>query len=190
MVQKTGLGIAPIEALAFNINQLTGIGVGTLFSIIGVIFVIIQMIIKHKEFKLREVIQLLFMVIYGLFVDLVIYFVFPNDLQLSTSLKWILFAFGQTISYLGIGLFVASGVIVAPLECLCMTVSHSYKLQFKHARWIVEGIVLIIALLLFIFGDLAISNIGLGTILILIASGPIIQSLIEYFSRMYARFNV
>lgn len=190
LVQKTGLGIAPIEALAFNINQLTGIGVGTLFSAIGVLFVMIQMIILHKEFKMRDIIQLVFMFIYGFFVDMILLLLFPNDFQSTMSMKWIIFAIGQSISFIGIGLFVASNVIIAPLESLVLTVSKKMKLEFKYARWIVEALIVIVALMLYIIGDLQMSNIGLGTVLILVFSGPVIQYAIESFSRMYTRLDV
>lgn len=156
---------------------------------LGVAMVVFQKAILQKEFEFKKIIQLLFMVVYGLFVDLMLLFVFPSDLSVSTTMRLILFGIGQVISLAGIGLFVASNMIIAPLESTCLAIVQRYALPFRHARWIVESASIAIALLLFVMADLSASNVGVGTLIILLISGPSIEWFIHRFNAMYAKIE-
>ncbi len=181
-VQKSGVGIAPMEALAYNVSAASGLSVGTWLTISGLVLVVLQLIMI-KKLRFKTMLQLTFMFIYGFFVDMLLATIFKGDIQTTNVTKWLLFAIGQIISFVGIGLFVASEVLLAPLEGATITLADKMKKEFKNARWFIEAIILGLAILAFIVFDLDVSNIGLGTLIIFIGSGPFIQIFIEFFSK-------
>lgn len=65
----SGLGISPLNSLAFVLGEITGIQMGYITMILYVVYVFIEFLIKGKEFRGVDLLQVPVAVLFGFFVN-------------------------------------------------------------------------------------------------------------------------
>ena len=65
----SNLGVSPVSALPLSISEVIGVSLGKITIGVYTFYVLIQIIILRKDFKLKSLMQLLFSFVFGFFVD-------------------------------------------------------------------------------------------------------------------------
>ncbi|HJJ47370.1 MAG TPA: DUF6198 family protein [Methanocorpusculum sp.] len=66
---QAGLGISPISCLPYVLNQWLGISVGTMTLIMNIIFLILQIAILRKAFKIYQLLQIPLLFVFSAAID-------------------------------------------------------------------------------------------------------------------------
>lgn len=145
---KANVGVGAYEALNMNINQLTGIKIGTLAIALNMTCVLIQWLLLKKDFSFRQFLQVPVTLILGQVLNVMLYTVFANITIEQYWMKIAMVILGGLIAAIGVGSMMALNYINMPLEGACMAFSSRYGLNFGKVRQIVDVLLIASALLI------------------------------------------
>jgi uncharacterized membrane protein YczE len=158
MVQAQ-LGVAPADVLATGGAKQFGIGVGTMGWINGFAFTLLAILVRRPP----SFGTLLGTVLVGQAVNIVLPLI-PKADALAVRLPMMLG--GMALLYLAISVGVATTLGTGPMELLMLGL-HDKGMSMQVARWGIEGVV--------VAGGIALGGqIGLGTVLFVVLTGPVL----------------
>ena len=187
-VVNANLGVTAVTSLPFVFSLITDINIGTVFTGMFIIFILLQIVLLRKEFKWINLTQIIFSAIFGYFVNLAEFIV--GDFVLPTY-------FGQLVM-LGIGIFLVSlGIVIymeaklvsLPPEGLDEAIAHKIpKCEFYQAKIGKDSIMVItsIALSFMFLGGLY--GIREGTIIATILIGKLISIISKLIAPIVTKF--
>ena len=161
---NSNFGISPVNSIPAVLNAMTGLQMGNCVVIVFSLFIVLQILIKRKEFKPIHLTQLVFSTIFGKFVDLTGAilgdFSFPG---LAGRIAMMLLS--VLLIAIGVSLYVGVELINMPMEGLTMAITEKSKGKtFHQIKVRVDTTVVIIALILtFIFIKPIQANLGIQT---------------------------
>ncbi len=182
------LGVSPISSVAYVLHNVTGLSIGTITMLEFSVYVLAQILLLRKKFKMRSFLQLGFGIAFGLFVDLSLFIttIFKVENLFIQSGYLVL-----SIILIALGLvFILSADIVpnAP-EGLMLAIKDIFKFKFSNIKTIFDSSCVIfsslIALLLLV--EFSQSGIGIGTLLTALLVGKVLGFLM---SRMKKPLNL
>ena len=157
LIIYSAVGAGAWDTVAIGLNQSWGLTIGICTVIIQVFVVLVTGIIERKRLQYESIIAI---AIRSIFLDAWIYLVFNHmDQAASWEIQWLYFMFGIISMGIGIGIY---------MEAHFPKSNNRFKLSINTSRFIVE---LSGAVIGFLLGG----PVGLGTLLIALAVGKIIQ---------------
>lgn len=170
------LGSGAYDALNLGLSATFGHSVGFWIEFIGILFLLIEAVIRRGVPRFFALIP---MFLEGTFIDF--WMKVLEDITVDTLLaEAVVFALGVTLIGLGIAVYIQPNFAPAPVDLLMVSISERFKISIRMAKTILEATLLVLAL--FVGGP-----IGLGTILMTLTIGPIIQFFIKPSSTVYGR---
>jgi uncharacterized protein len=168
------LGAGAWDALNVGLSNLIGFTVGTWVILIGVVLIFINALLLKKR---PEFISIVTVLIIGYFIDFWLLFVFP-DLKLETMLvRFIILIIGVLLMGVGIATYLQAKFAIIPIDRFMMAIQLRLKVSLGVAKTIAEVTALVFA---FIVGG----PIGIGTILVTVSIGPMIQLFFPHLERV------
>lgn len=173
---NSNLGISPVNSLPYVVSQVTGVAMGTWVIIIFCGYILLQILILRREFKLINLTQIIFSTIFGFFVD------FARMLLGDFSLPhyWgqlIMLAVSILLVAIGVFLYISVDIVPMPMEGLSLAIAQKTNIPFPKMKIIVDctvvGISIIISLLFF----RRLEGIREGTVATAVFAGTIIGAL-------------
>jgi len=170
---KANIGYTPWDVFHAGIANKTGLSIGAVIIIVGLILVIIVTLLKEK-FGLGTISNI---ILIGLFIDILIHLnIIPTAENFIIGI--ILLILGLFIIAIGAYFYIKSGFGAGPRDNLMVVFARKSKLPAGLCRSIIE-------LLVTVFGWLLGGMAGLGTVISVIAIGFCIQIVFRIF-----RFDV
>jgi uncharacterized membrane protein YczE len=154
------LGLSPWEVLHQGISRNTGIPIGTVGIITGVL-VLVLWIPLHERIGIGTILNV---ILIGLVVDLTLWFM-PETID-ETWLRWILMLGGTVAIAFGSGLYIGTGLGPGPRDGLMMGLQRK-GINVGIARIGIEVSVLVI-------GWLMGGTVGVGTVVFAFGVGPLV----------------
>ncbi|MDQ0256663.1 putative membrane protein YczE [Evansella vedderi] len=162
---KSDLGVGPWDAFFVGLASRVGLTTGSWVFIIGFLLVLINSLIVWKR---PELIGMLTMFILGLLIDFWQLVVF-SEFVLSLMYVRVFFLLGGIVIIgLGVALYLQANFARNPIDGLMLAVQKRTGKSMTISKTIVEVTALILAILVG-------GPIGVGTIIVAIFIGPIIQ---------------
>ena len=173
---KSGLGVSPSAGLAYVLSQIFPLSMGLFTTFVNVIFVIVQIALLRKNYKIINLLQLVVVFLFSYFTDLTLAIVSPLEIS-SYPIRLILCIVSCLIMAFGVFLEVKAGLIVMASEGAISAISDKIHLDFGTVKiildWVFIGLSTLISLLYF-------------KSLIGVREGTIIAAfLVGYFVRFY-----
>lgn len=171
-----GLGASPYDTVTLNISLITNIQAGIIIFIFNALFLILYFI-KFKNKDIYMSIIVLFTL--SFFVDGFIYLLTWKVFNIDFSQMWlriVLFVIGFLSNALGVSLIENTKVSKSALECFVTFMNHTLlkKVSYSTSRIIVEVSFTIVGGVVGLIFLKSLSNVNIGTIIYMIASGPMI----------------
>jgi uncharacterized membrane protein YczE len=160
MMVQAQLGVAPADILATGGAKQLGIGVGTMGWINGFAFTVLAIAVRRPP-SLGTVLGT---VLVGQAVNVTLPLM-PETQALAMRLPMTLV--GMALLYLAISVGVATTLGTGPMELLMLGLNDK-GLSMQVARWGIEGVVVVGGILLG-------GQIGLGTVLFVLLTGPVLS---------------
>lgn len=175
------LGAGAWDALNVGLSNLTRITVGewVIFTVghwvilIGVILIFINALLLKKR---PEFISIVTVVIIGYFIDFWLLVVFP-DFNIETMLmRIVILLSGVLLMGFGIATYLQGKFAIIPIDRFMLAIQTRLKVSLGVAKTIAEITALIFA---FLIGG----PIGIGTIIVTLSIGPMIEIFYPYLER-------
>jgi uncharacterized membrane protein YczE len=168
MMVLAGLGLSPWEVMAQGISFKTGIPIGTVGILIGIVVLFVWIPLKEKV----GIGTILNVLIIGIVIDLTLWLA-PESVD-GLAVRWILLLGGILLVGIGSGLYIGAGLGPGPRDGL-MTGIARRGVNIGLARFGIEITVLVAGWLLG-------GTVGIGTVLFAFGMGPLIAILLPRLS--------
>lgn len=165
---RANLGTGAWDALIVALSRITGFTVGTWIILIGVILLIVNATILRK---IPDFPALITVIILGSLVD---FWLNSTSIPtLSFMMSFALFSLGLLITAFGVAVYTQAQFAITPIDRLMFVIQRKTGYSLRVSRFISEGAALVLA---FLFKG----PIGVGTIIVTILLGPLIQFFVQF----------
>ena len=180
-ITKSALGTSQFSSIPYVISlNFSKISFGTATFIFNMLFVLIELLILKKKFKLIQSLQIVANILFSWFIDISMYFL--NWFQLDNLiLRFICLLIGCAILALGISIEVAPDTIVVPGEGIVRVIAQETHKEFGKIKIYFDVTLIIIATILsFVFFH-SLKGVGIGTIISALLVGKFVQLIDNHF---------
>ena len=145
---NSNLGMSPVNSIPAVLSAITNIEMGTCVIIIFSLFIVAQILIKRRQFRLIDLTQLIFSTIFGFFVD------FTNFLMGGICLptvagRVVMMLISLVLIAIGVSAYVATDLINMPMEGMTLAITQAVKDKtFRQVKVVVDTATVVIALVL------------------------------------------
>lgn len=167
LIVRADLGLAPWDVFHQGVSERTGISIGTVIILVGVVLMLLWIPLRQRM-GIGTVLNALEI---GLVVDVVLAVV--PELG-STLTRWLAFVAGLCLVGLGGGLYIGSGLGPGPRDGLMVGLHERFGWSIRLSRTIVE-------LCAFTAGWLLGGSVGVGTVVFAFGIGPLTHQTLGWF---------
>ncbi|WP_243291625.1 YitT family protein [Bacillus sp. FJAT-47783] len=177
---KANIGTGAWDALNVGLSQVSGWTVGTWVILVGLLLIFVNSFISKERPMMYS---MLTPILIGFTIDFWI-MVGLDDLQFnSILLRYILFFIGLFLIAVGVSFYLQANIAPNPVDQFMLSLNKRFGMSLMMAKTIGEVLALILAI--FLNGP-----IGIGTIIITIIIGPIIQLFYGPVQLLYKKWKV
>ena len=170
MMIIANLGVAPWEVLNIGLYQTLGLTIGTWAQLVGIFIIIISYLIARIRPGIGTILNMLF---FGWFIVLFIWLDLVPTFEGFVQ-NFLLFLVSLVLISIGIGMYLSSRLGAGPRDTFMIAIHERKGWSIQIVRSIIE----IVALTL---GWLLGGPVHIGTILVALLTGPMIQHTIPFF---------
>ncbi len=173
----SGLGSGAWDALNVGLSESIGFTPGTWVVIVGIFLIILNAFLLKARPDIGAIVTLF---LTGIFIDFWLLQIF-DELILNDFINKILVLLSGLLSMgIGISVYIQAKLPLSPIDNLMMAIRKRFGFSFMMAKTIGEISALVLA---FIFNG----PIGVGTLLVTFAVGPLIQVFSPRFQALFKR---
>jgi uncharacterized membrane protein YczE/cytidylate kinase len=134
---KAELGTSPISSLPYVASLLTHLTVGNTTIIMHCAFIVLQILILRKEYKLIQLIQLPVAFVFGYLTDFAIWCISGITVSLYWQ-QWIICVIGIVLVAFGVSCEITAGVVTLAGEGVVLAVCHMTRMKFGYMKVIFD----------------------------------------------------
>jgi len=181
---KADIGISPISCIPYIYSLQYPLTIGEVTIIFNTIFVVIQILILGKNYKVIQLVQLPAVIVFGYCIDITMFIV--QDLKPTNYIEqFFLCLLACIVLAFGIFLLIKTRLSYLPLEGLVIAIIQKSKMEFGKIKITMDSLMIILGVISsFIFFE-KIVGIREGSIIAALSIG----ALIKYFSTNISFFD-
>ncbi len=179
MLLLSDFGVGPWDAFFVGLYNQFGLTVGSWIFIVGVILVFVNSYLLKSRINLPS---LLTFFITGLFIDFWMLIVFDHVVITDTIFQVALLIFGIICMGAGIGSYMQLEIARNPIDNLMIAVNYRTGLSLALSKMSLELMALLLAFIIK-------GPIGIGTFVIALGIGPLVQFFYHWFKSMKGSFK-
>lgn len=191
---KSDLGISPVSSTSFAAysvllqHGIQSISYGTCVTISYLFYMLVQVILLRKDYKLINLLQILVSIVFGWFVDFASFVVGPTwDMNYFVQLLFL--AASILLIAVGISFYVGAKIMPMPGDGLNVAVSQKLKNRpFHQVKIMMDCIWVALAILIGLIGAGRIVGVREGTVLTALLVGPVMGVLKRWIDPVLRRF--
>ncbi len=170
---NSGLGVSPINSLPYVLHYVTGMRLFVTVTAAFGFYVLLQLVLLRRNFKLKFLLELVFSTLFGFFVDFLATCLSPLTLPTYAG-KLAMLAMAVFIVPLGLYLYLAPDIVPLPMEGLTIVLADKLHWPFSRMKILVDVASVAIGIALcFIFKGGQLAGIREGTIVLALTVGPV-----------------
>lgn len=127
------LGVSPVNSLPYVLSLFTPFNMGQWVTAVFILFILMQLVLKGRDFRLIDLTQLLFSTVFGFFVNLFKALCAPLVPQSYIMQLAMLFASIALIA-LGITLYLGAALVPMPAEGMTAALADKARLPFSKTK--------------------------------------------------------
>ncbi|WP_453991605.1 YczE/YyaS/YitT family protein [Bacillus nitroreducens] len=168
------IGAGAWDALNVGLSASIGLTVGNWVIIVGCIVMLVNAILLKERPAFLAIGTI---ILIGFFVDFWLLIALDGWNFKGLFIKALVLVVGIVVASLGIAIYLQAKFPLSPLDNLMLAISKRFKLKFGVSKTIAEATGLLLALLVG-------GPIGIGTLVVTFAIGPIIQLFFPFFEKL------
>jgi uncharacterized membrane protein YczE len=161
----SNLGAGPWDAMYVGLSNNIGFTVGSWVFIVGSLLIIINGVLLRK---IPDFLAVITIILIGSFIDFWLFVAFPNFFKDDLWVRIFMLTSGILVIAIGIPFYLQSNIARNPVDNFMMVIKERTGKSLAFTKTIIELAILVIA---FLIGG----PIGIGTIIVTIVIGPLIQ---------------
>lgn len=177
---KSQLGVSPVNSIPYMISHITGIDQGLITTCVFSFYVVIQIIILRKDYKLINLFQIVFTSVFGLFITFSNHIVFFNPPD-NYFARLILLFISIVVIAIGLMFYLTAEIMPMPAEGIMLAISSKTDKEFSKIKVIFDCTVVGISILLSLVFLNEVTGIREGTIIAAILIGKVLQVISKRF---------
>ncbi|MBR3245442.1 MAG: cytidylate kinase family protein [Parasporobacterium sp.] len=152
---KSSIGVSPSASLSYVLSQIFPFSMGVFTMAVNVVFIIVQILLLRKDYKIINLLQLAVVFVFGYFTDLTLAIVEPLQIE-AYWMKLLLSVVSCIVMAIGVFLEVKAHLIVMASEGAISAISEKVHLDFGIVKIILDWgfIILSCAISLIVFHKL------------------------------------
>lgn len=175
---KTGLGVSPIVSIAFVAAQLGGWSIGNTTLISYLFFMLIQLALKGKKYRLSDLLQLPLSIVFTRFMNLFSDRI-PVQTQLPGQLAMLLFAI--VLTGIGAAMSLDARLVPNPADGLVQAFSDFTGKEMGLCKNIFDGVMVALSVIIALAFQGRIIGVGIGTLAAILGNGRMISQFNKLF---------
>jgi len=184
---KSRLGISPVNSIPYVISQVTGTDMGMTVVMVFCVFILLQVILLRRDFKVKELLQIACAFGFGYFLTLsnrLLFFPSPESYIAQLSLMLI----SVLLISVGVIMYLVTELIPQPAEGLCLAIQKISGWPYSRVKLVFDCVLVAIAALVSLLGTGRLDGVREGTLIAMFGVGPVIGLLSKAFRDSLARF--
>lgn len=134
----SGLGISPINSMPYVFSQILGWSLGSCVLLVYAVFIVAQVILEKRPFRLADISQLLVSALFGAFVDMA-KAVLDEGGDWSYPIRAALLLASILLSALGVSMYVGADIVNMPADGFVkVVVSRRKDWQFGQVKQVLD----------------------------------------------------
>lgn len=179
---RSNLGVSPINSLPYTLSVISGIELGTMTTLIYVLFLLTQIVLLRKKFNPKNLLQIVVSSAFGSFVDLFDRLLAFENPQ-SIPARGLLMVASMVCISIGVFLIVRANIVPLPSEGLLLVISQLTSCPFHKVKIVFDSSAVVLSAVLSLLFLHKIVGIGIGTI----AAALCIGRMIGLYEKILAR---
>jgi len=169
---NSDLGISPVNSLPYVVSAVVNRDPGTCVTLVFCSYILLQIIILRKEFKIINLLQIVFSTIFGYFVNFTKAIV--GDFAIPTYPgKLLMLAVSIVFIALGVVLYIEVEMVPMPMEGLSLAIAGKTGVAFHNMKIIIDCVVVVVGAALSFLCLHKLVYIREGTIITAIVTGKV-----------------
>ncbi len=179
---KSDLGVSPVSSIPYTLTRCWGIEMGKATILFHCILVLLQILIRRKNFKLKSLLQIPVGIVFGYFTTFCNYLMTfvptPNHIVIRICMVLI------SIVLVAIGIFFYLPANIMPLagEGVMQAVSDVTKIAFPKVKVSFDITMVVISLITCLLVLHNLGSVGIGTILAAILVGVVLGQIMRLWA--------
>lgn len=185
---KSNLGVSPVSSIPYTITLVFGIEMGKATILFHIALILMQFIILRKDFKFKNIGQLIVAVLFGYFTTFSNYLMtFLPTTDNYTIRLTLLFV---SIIFVAVGIFLYLPPDMIPLagEGAMQALSKKTRIEFPRIKVTFDTSMVIISGITCLFVLHSIGSVGIGTIISAILVGTVLNFITKLFREKLDKF--
>ena len=167
---KANLGVAPWDTFHIGLQKTFGLTIGIWSQIVGVVVILSSYLVA----KIKPTFGMfLNMICFGSFLDLILWLNIVPEFE-SLWLRLLVFLLGVVVMTIGIGMYLSPRLGAGPRDSFMLAMN-------ERLGWSIQKVRLIIEVTVLIAGAALGGPVSIGTVLIAVLTGPMIQRTIPFW---------
>lgn len=176
------LGTAPISTFPAVINAATSWTVGSVTVVMNVVFVLLQILILRRRFRLFQLVQIPIAMVFGAVIDLSLLFTSWTQTD-NYLLQWIVTIVGALILGVDVYIQIQPKLLYLPGEGLVMAMTRATTVRFGTMKQLVDWSLVIISAVLSLVLMQRLEGVREGTVFAAFAVGGVVKALDSWRQR-------
>lgn len=174
----SGIGADPWNSMFAHIAKLSNLSVGTIIILCGILFLILAGALVGRRPKFESVVT---NIAVGFAVDGCLLFIPAVD---GITLQILYYIIAIVVIPVGVSFLIISKFPPTPIEILFLSFKEAVGFGYAKARYLLDGIILVLAIItgLFAFGNLG--SVNFGTIGFALTTGLILSTSLKVLNRI------
>lgn len=183
------IGIGAYDAFGLTISYLTGVNVSIIYAAMSGVFLLGQILIERRAFRLTELFQLVFVFGSGLFTAVFTEYVFDGVTIDGYAAKIFVLAAAIVCKAVGLITIIESYLIRVPMEGFCVCIAERTPFSMGKVRMAFDVIFVVFIAIITPLADLP-WTIREGTAIAFVIHGPMLDILQKPARRLFGKIGV
>ena len=187
---KANMGVTPISSIPYVLSlAVPAITMGQFTMITQACYIVIQIFILKKSFKIIDCLQIIIVIVFGYFVDFSLFLVSWVDPQIYI-VKWIVCILSMFIIAFGLNFEIRASVLMVASDALLSVISDVYNIEFGKVKVAFDCIQ--VAITLIICGTVLhhLAGVREGTVAAAILVGLISKFYGKHLDKFYTKIGL
>ena len=169
---KSNLGASPVSSLPLSISKVSSISLGTAAAILFIIYVGIQILILRNDFKIIQLLQIIFAILFGQIMNF--FNIIININVENFYIRILICILSFFVTAFGVVFTITANIVPVAPDGLAQAISKRMNIDFGKAKIYFDCVVVILSVLILTLNNKGLDGLGIGTILPALLVGRIV----------------
>ena len=156
---KSNLGASPVSSLPLSISKVSSISLGTAAAILFIIYVGIQILILRNDFKIIQLLQIIFAILFGQIMNF--FNIIININVENFYIRILICILSFFVTAFGVVFTITANIVPVAPEGLAQAISKRMNIDFGKAKIYFDCVVVILSVLILTLNNKGLDGLGI-----------------------------